>query len=87
MPDTLCRAESPRYKPDHECWEHLVDRHASYTETHGLDCGPYEHWEESWFECTVCGEKFDPKELDEMLSHLEKEQGHDERSTVRSEEL
>jgi hypothetical protein len=27
----------------------------SFTETHGLDCGPYETWHEEWLKCSKCG--------------------------------
>ena len=33
---------------------------ADYLETHGLDCGPYEHWRDEWYECSACGARFDP---------------------------
>jgi hypothetical protein len=37
----------------------------SYTETHGLDCGPYEHWTEEGYRCLDCKGFFEPGELDE----------------------
>ncbi len=37
----------------------------SFTETHGLDCGPYETWTESWLTCSECGAKTDDRELRE----------------------
>jgi len=47
-----------------ECQEgRLHFRSADYIETHGLDCGPYEHWCNEWFECSECGARFDPIEL------------------------
>jgi hypothetical protein len=51
---------------DHDCLDHLVYREHAWVETHGLDCGPYEHcWSERW-ECTVCGDWFTGDELDQM---------------------
>lgn len=32
-------------------------------ETHGLDCGPYERWTETWLTCNECGAKTDDREL------------------------
>lgn len=49
---------------DHDCLECLEYRQHYWTETHGLDCGPYEHGWDEWWECVVCGEKFTAKELD-----------------------
>ncbi len=53
--------------PDHECIEHLEHRQESWIETHGLDCGPYEHCYEEWHECSVCGDKFTDDELSRMV--------------------
>lgn len=39
---------------------------AHHIETHGLDCGPFEHWDEEWYECDACGAEFTERELDEM---------------------
>ena len=36
---------------------------ASCVETHGLDCGPYERWTETWLTCSKCGAKTDDAEL------------------------
>lgn len=33
------------------------------TETHGLDCGPYETWTERWLVCQTCGAETDEREL------------------------
>jgi len=33
------------------------EHQAHHVETHGLDCGPYEHWDEEWLTCSMCGEK------------------------------
>ena len=35
-------------------------------ETHGLDCGPYEHCFQEWWECAVCGDQFTERELARM---------------------
>lgn len=37
-----------------------------FTETHGLDCGPYEMWHEEWLECHKCKGKTDDSELQEV---------------------
>ncbi len=34
-----------------------------WVETHGLDCGPYETWTESWLTCSECGAKTDDREV------------------------
>ena len=49
---------------DHDCREHMKHRAEDHTETHGLDCGPYERWHEEWYECSICGaheEDLDPE--------------------------
>jgi hypothetical protein len=38
-------------------------RSESFTETHGLDCGPYEQWTEEWLTCSRCGSRTDDDEL------------------------
>lgn len=48
---------------DHDCREHLVYRSHEWEERHGLDCGPYEHCFEEWWQCAICGEKYTEKEL------------------------
>jgi hypothetical protein len=61
-----------RFGPDEDtrdrcpnCGEHanFRERHAHHVETHGLDCGPYETWEDSWLECSECGAQTDHKEI------------------------
>jgi hypothetical protein len=42
--------------PDHDCRDHATYRTARCTETHGLDCGPYETWSEEWMECSICNQ-------------------------------
>lgn len=51
---------------DHACQEHAQHRELEWTERHGLDCGPYEHGRDEWWECAVCGEKYTDKELSAM---------------------
>ena len=34
-------------------------RIASSVETHGLDCGPFERFEQEFIVCRECGERFD----------------------------
>ena len=38
-------------------------RSADSVETHGLDCGPYEHCHDEWYECPECGTQFDSAEV------------------------
>jgi hypothetical protein len=35
-----------------------------HVETHGLDCGPYEHFDEVRYTCKSCGAHTNEKELD-----------------------
>jgi hypothetical protein len=51
----------------HDCLQHLAYRQCESVETHGLECGPYEHWHEEWWECRVCGEKFTARDLEASL--------------------
>ena len=41
----------------------MVPREADHLETHGLECGPYEHWHDEWWECPKCSAKFDERDL------------------------
>jgi hypothetical protein len=50
--------------PDHDCREHAVYREATNTETHGLDCGPYEQWTDRWYECSICSQVVEEGEED-----------------------
>lgn len=34
-----------------------------HRETHGLDCGPYEEWNEEWLECRECRAQTNPDEV------------------------
>jgi hypothetical protein len=47
-------------------WATFSEHEADSVETHGLDCGPYEHWHEEWLTCDVCGAKTDVDELAQM---------------------
>jgi hypothetical protein len=49
--------------PDHECSDNAVWRYADHTETHGLDCGPYEHWHEEWWKCSICCQQIDEADM------------------------
>jgi len=51
---------------DHDCLDHLCYREHEWLETHGLDCGPYEHCFQEWWECAVCGDQFTERELARM---------------------
>lgn len=48
---------------DHDCLEHLVFRSREWYETHGLECGPFEHCYQEWWECAVCGNQITEDEL------------------------
>jgi hypothetical protein len=37
---------------------------ADANETHGLECGPYEHFHDEWWECPACAAQFTGKELE-----------------------
>ena len=39
-------------------------RIASSVETHGLDCGPYERFEQEYIICRECGERCDVRDWD-----------------------
>lgn len=39
-------------------------RIASSVETHGLDCGPYERFEDEYVVCRECGGQFDIRDWD-----------------------
>jgi len=39
------------------------ERSSHNVETHGLDCGPYETWDETWLVCSECGAETDAKEI------------------------
>jgi hypothetical protein len=51
---------------DHDCLDHLSYREHEWVETHGLDCGPYEHCWQEWWECAICGEKLTERERAEL---------------------
>jgi len=52
-----------------ECGEEVVMRHreADSYETHGLECGPYEHFHDEWYECPACSARFAEAELTEAV--------------------
>jgi hypothetical protein len=37
---------------------------ATSVETHGLDCGPFERFDEEFIACLACGGRFDPTDWD-----------------------
>ena len=39
-------------------------RIATSVETHGLDCGPFERFDEEFILCLECGGRFDPSDWD-----------------------
>jgi len=41
----------------------MVRREADSVETHGLDCGPFEHFHDEWWECPECRMHFTEQEL------------------------
>ena len=40
-------------------------RFATSIETHGLDCGPFERFDEEFIVCRGCGGRFDPRDWEE----------------------
>ena len=36
-----------------------------WVETHGLECGPYEHWHAEGYECPACSEELSDEDLDQ----------------------
>jgi uncharacterized protein with PIN domain len=44
----------------------LKFRETESIETHGLECGPYEHFHDEWWECPACGAWFTARELGAM---------------------
>ena len=40
-------------------------RMATSIETHGLDCGPFERFDEEFIVCHGCGGRFDPRDWEE----------------------
>lgn len=40
-------------------------RFATSIETHGLDCGPFERFDEEFIVCRRCGGRFDPRDWEE----------------------
>ena len=40
-------------------------RMATSIETHGLDCGPFERFDEEFIVCRGCGGRFDPRDWEE----------------------
>ena len=54
--------EFPLPGETHDCLSRLVWREAEWTETHGLDCGPYEHGVDAWWECAICHDVFTERE-------------------------
>lgn len=66
-------AEPPELEKAHlpqcpNCGERVDfrERHAHHVETHGLDCGPYEHFDDEWLECPNCGGKTDWEEVSKL---------------------
>lgn len=53
-----------------ECGEDVTMRfgEADSIETHGLECGPDEHWHDEWCDCPACGARFTDEELTEAAT-------------------
>lgn len=52
-----------------ECGNLASDLHyhcEERTETHGLDCGPYETDTQEWYSCPVCGAKYTMEEYEDL---------------------
>lgn len=43
-------------------------RFATSIETHGLDCGPFERFDEEFIVCRRCGGRFDPRDWEETAT-------------------
>lgn len=41
----------------------FTSHYASHRERHGLDAGPFEHWDEEWLTCDRCGARTDDAEI------------------------
>lgn len=50
----VCTADTLRHRTSHS------------VETHGLDCGPYEHFYDEWYEC-ACGEEYTIEEAEAVF--------------------
>lgn len=48
---------------DHDCMDHLDLRTAVAREPHG------EYHRDEWFACTICGERFDPQDVEVQLPY------------------
>ena len=46
-------------------WPSGEVRFATSIETHGLDCGPFERFDEEFIVCGGCGGRFDPRDWEE----------------------
>jgi hypothetical protein len=46
----------------------MIDRQADSVETHGLDCGPFEHFHDEWWECPECRMQFTAQELGDLVT-------------------
>jgi hypothetical protein len=55
----------------HYCIDHLEHHREQMTETHGLDCGPYETWTDEWDSCKICGDRFDDFDLIQMAKEAD----------------
>lgn len=42
----------------------FTEHSGTFIETHGLDCGPYGQWTETWLTCSECGAPTDDRELE-----------------------
>ncbi len=62
-PDCAPKLEGP-FCPNCGQEATFTEHETQCTETHGLDCPPYETWTERWLVCSVCHAHTDAKELE-----------------------
>ena len=66
-------------------------RFATSIETHGLDCGPFERFDEEFIVCGGCGGRFDPRDWEEsedaLYSVWEGAESPDEGNDASGDEL
>lgn len=64
---------APALAPAHDCLDSLTTERSTWTESHGLDCGPYERCFEEWEHCVVCGADYEPCEVADMYRQRNQE--------------
>jgi len=54
-----------------DCLDSLEPQSHRWVETHGLDCGPYEHCYQEWYRCIICGTEYTCDEVDRMRTEVD----------------